>query len=94
MRNLHEHYDQLTPHEKCFLDTAWTMLARAANMEHIPLKGDDRAEVAVDAIARLIIQSRKPGELLAPWPVVEAAEEQGIAVDFLLAQSDHSKGTQ
>lgn len=56
--NLHFHYDQLTEKERHFVDEEFRFLYTNARLEGIPLRGDDDAERAVDAVANLIIASR------------------------------------
>jgi hypothetical protein len=60
-RNLHEYYDQLTEVEKRVVDESFRSIYAIAGMGSVkvPLKGDDDAEVAVDAVAKWIILSRK-----------------------------------
>jgi hypothetical protein len=58
-RNLHENYDKLTPDEKAFVDESFRSIYALAKHSHVPLTGNDDAEVAVDALAKLVIQSRK-----------------------------------
>jgi len=65
MGNLHEHYDQLTDHEREFVDLATSdifarrQLELASGNNPPELAGDDRGEQATDAIARWVIESRK-----------------------------------
>jgi len=65
MGTLHENYDQLTPGERYFVDEASSKICAFRKDElalgHNPpaLAGDDRAERAVDAIAKWVIESRK-----------------------------------
>jgi hypothetical protein len=58
-RNLHEHYDELTPDEMEFVDAAFKKVADVAKTRKIRLFGDDRMEAAVDALAKLVIESRE-----------------------------------
>jgi DNA-binding MurR/RpiR family transcriptional regulator len=59
--NIHHHYDQLTKRERDITD--WFFRPdnfRQAEHYGVPLAKDDRIERAVDALARAIIESRKP----------------------------------
>lgn len=58
-RNLHEHYDELTPDETQFVDDAFKKITDMAKTRKIRLWGDDRMEAAVDALAKLVIESRE-----------------------------------
>lgn len=62
---IHHHYDQLLPHEKNFVDQTFRLIyAHQANVRKDqgafapPLASDDRAERAVDAVAKWVIESR------------------------------------
>ena len=82
--NLHHHYDQLTDNEREFVDDAMKEIfdlqklnvhTRTPGYKSPPLAGDDRAEVATDAIARWVIESRpKASALDVAIMGVDAAE--------------------
>lgn len=56
--DVHEHYDSLTEKEREFVDAAFTRIFSDAKRAGIHLLGDDRAEIAVNALSKLIIESR------------------------------------
>ena len=58
MTNLHEFYDQLTDRERMFVDQRFRNIFANAKALGIPLTGNDDAEIAVDALSRLIVLSR------------------------------------
>jgi hypothetical protein len=68
MKDLHEHYSQLTPPETKFVDQlirhafAEAKALREAGDYGPPLIGDDRCEEAVDALAKWVIESRSADE--------------------------------
>lgn len=59
MTDLHRHYDELTETERHFVDQRFENIFKNAKLEGIPLWGNDLAEIAVDALARLVIVSRQ-----------------------------------
>lgn len=80
MKTIHEHYDKLTITEKQFVDDAYTAIVGVAKEYGIKLSGDDRAELAVDALARLVLESN-PGTR-CPWQVATDALEQITPAQF------------
>lgn len=83
MTDLHKHYNKLAAHECEFVDDVFADIFRAAKLEGIPLNGTDPAERAVDALARLVIESRPkpPPSRFAPprriaRPTMTAAEKE------------------
>lgn len=66
--SLHYHYEQLTARERDFVDILMRrifydikhMRKLRTFLPPVPLAGDDRAEMAADAIARWVIESRPP----------------------------------
>lgn len=74
MKKLHEHYDKLTITEHQFVDEAFQQLVLLARSYGITLAKDDRAERAVDALARMVLES-SPG-LRLPWQVAIDGLEQ------------------
>lgn len=59
MTDLHKHYDQLTAGERSFVDDMFSNIFRWAKYYDVVLNGNDDAEGAVDALARLVLVSRK-----------------------------------
>ena len=55
---MHRHYDKLTAAERKLVDDVFSDAYQTARQYRIPLAGDDRAERAVDALARAVIESR------------------------------------
>lgn len=58
---MHTYYSQLTDNERKFVDSLFSRqgaFGLAAAFD-VPLAGDDRIERAVDAMARVVIESRK-----------------------------------
>lgn len=90
---LHQHYDQLTEDERAFVDASFAEIFNDAKLEGIPLNGADPAERAVDALAKLILDSRPkveepkpkyglPVRVLYPTPTkAEALERERNAFD-------------
>lgn len=58
MSRIHEHYEQLNDVEKHIVDETMKEMYKLCRLNGLILVGDDRAEVAADALANLIIQSR------------------------------------
>lgn len=60
--NMHKNYNKLSNEERYFVDCMLdTMMADAAQVS-IPLRGDDSAEHAADAMAKWVIASRGRGQ--------------------------------
>lgn len=57
-RDIHQHYKQLTDSERRAVDDAFRFLLRDLEAHGVRLVGDDRAERAIDAVARAVIESR------------------------------------
>jgi hypothetical protein len=72
--DVHLFYDMLTEKEREFVDVAFRQIFKDAKATGIHLLGDDRAEIAVDALSKLIIESRGKHEKvlrgLSPHPSV------------------------
>jgi hypothetical protein len=58
VNGIHHHYDQLTPREKIAVDCAFGAALGVLRAERVLFAGDDRAERAIDALARMVIESR------------------------------------
>lgn len=60
MPGIHKFYDQLTLDEKAFVDGYVNeMITYSNNSSYLTrLKGDDRCEYAVEALAKWVVQSR------------------------------------
>jgi hypothetical protein len=54
----HLYYKQLTDWEKLFVDDQFRAMIREAKIAGVKLDNCDKAEIAVDAISKWIIESR------------------------------------
>ena len=98
LNNIHAHYDCLTVKERDFVDACFAEIFNDAKLQGIRLLNTDPAERAVDALAKLIMESRpkveepaprfgKPVRLLYPTPTkAEALERERNAFDSYAAK--------
>lgn len=56
---IHNNYNRLMSYEKGFVDYQFKRIFDAAKLAGIQLHGDNSAEIAVEALATLIVTSRK-----------------------------------
>jgi len=55
---IHDNYNKLNDNERALVDNAFGEIFEMAKVRKIPLRGDDEAEKAVEALATLVVNSR------------------------------------
>jgi len=79
MSDLHKHYDQLTEEEREALDWCYNDFSKDMKACDVVLANDDRAEEAVNAIAKLIIESRAPEGEFEPDESMDGDHESALS---------------